>query len=118
MAGQRRLNHDRRGFTIAQLANHNHVGVLTQGAPQRFAKGVAVLSNLSLRDVPPAGVAAASGGNHGAAVADAAARRGLPATIFVPTDMINRSPTIETSPCPPGHTTELTRDGIPSCCSR
>jgi threonine dehydratase len=46
------------------------------------ARGAA--ANLSLRDVPPAGVAAASGGNHGAAVADAAARRGLPATIFVP----------------------------------
>lgn len=46
------------------------------------ARGAA--ANLSLRDVPPAGVAAASGGNHGAGVADAAARRGLPATIFVP----------------------------------
>ena len=46
------------------------------------ARGAA--ANLSLRDVPPAGVAAASGGNHGAAVADAAAQRGLPATIFVP----------------------------------
>jgi threonine dehydratase len=35
--------------------------------------------------VPPAGVVAASGGNHGVAVAYAAHRRGVPATIFVPT---------------------------------
>ncbi|MEO1191339.1 MAG: serine/threonine dehydratase [Pseudomonadota bacterium] len=34
--------------------------------------------------VPPAGVAAASGGNHGAAVAHAAQTLGLPARIFVP----------------------------------
>jgi threonine dehydratase len=41
-------------------------------------------ANLLTRDVPPAGVVAASGGNHGAAVAYAAMRLGLPATIFVP----------------------------------
>jgi len=41
-------------------------------------------ANLLLRDVPPGGVAAASGGNHGAAVAFAAHRLGIPATIFVP----------------------------------
>ena len=35
-------------------------------------------------DVPKAGVAAASGGNHGLAVALAAKLRGVPATIFVP----------------------------------
>lgn len=40
-------------------------------------------SLLSL-DVPKAGVVAASGGNHGAAVAFAAARLGVPARIFVP----------------------------------
>src|SRR5215831_7355758 len=40
--------------------------------------------NLLTRPVPPAGVVAASGGNHGAAVAYAAMRRGVPATIFVP----------------------------------
>jgi threonine dehydratase len=34
--------------------------------------------------VPQAGVVAASGGNHGAAVAYAAQRLGIPATIFVP----------------------------------
>jgi threonine dehydratase len=38
-----------------------------------------------LREVPAAGVVAASGGNHGAAVAYAAMRRGVPAKIFVPT---------------------------------
>jgi threonine dehydratase len=42
-------------------------------------------TNLLLRDVPPAGVVAASGGNHGVAVAYAAHRLGVPAKIFVPT---------------------------------
>ena len=42
-------------------------------------------ANLMLRDVPAAGVVAASGGNHGAAVAWAARQHGVPATIFVPT---------------------------------
>ncbi len=41
-------------------------------------------SNLLSRLVPPAGVVAASGGNHGAAVAYAAQKLGVPATIFVP----------------------------------
>jgi threonine dehydratase len=41
-------------------------------------------ANLLLRDVPAAGVAAASGGNHGAAVAYAASVLGIPARIFVP----------------------------------
>jgi len=42
-------------------------------------------NNLLTRPIPPAGVVAASGGNHGAAVAYAAMRRGVKATIFVPT---------------------------------
>src|SRR3982751_932032 len=42
-------------------------------------------THLLLREVPAAGVVAASGGNHGAAVAYAAMRRGVPARIFVPT---------------------------------
>jgi threonine dehydratase len=42
-------------------------------------------TNLLLREVPAAGVAAASGGNHGVAVAYAAHRLGIPARIFVPT---------------------------------
>jgi threonine dehydratase len=41
-------------------------------------------NNLLTRDPPAAGVVAASGGNHGAAVAYAAMKRGVPATIFVP----------------------------------
>jgi threonine dehydratase len=40
--------------------------------------------NLLTRQVPQAGVAAASGGNHGAAVAYAAMKLGVPAKIFVP----------------------------------
>src|SRR5262245_13370648 len=41
-------------------------------------------THLLTRDVTTAGVAAASGGNHGAAVAYAAKRLGLPAQIYVP----------------------------------
>jgi threonine dehydratase len=48
-------------------------------------KARGAFANLVLRKVPAAGVAAASGGNHGAAVAYAARRLGVPATIFVPT---------------------------------
>ena len=42
-------------------------------------------ANLLTRDPPKSGVVAASGGNHGAAVAYAAMTLGLPARIFVPT---------------------------------
>ena len=41
-------------------------------------------ANLALRQVPTAGVVAASGGNHGVAVAFAARHHGVPAKIFVP----------------------------------
>src|ERR1051325_11876922 len=41
--------------------------------------------NLLTRQVPAAGVVAASGGNHGAAVAYAARELGVPARIYVPT---------------------------------
>lgn len=41
-------------------------------------------ANLLLRPVPAAGVVAASGGNHGAAVAYAARQRGVRATVFAP----------------------------------
>jgi threonine dehydratase len=47
-------------------------------------KARGAFANLLLREIPPAGVAAASGGNHGVAVAYAAHRLGIPATIFVP----------------------------------
>ncbi len=42
-------------------------------------------ANLLTREVPGAGVVAASGGNHGVAVAYAAGKLGIPAKIFVPT---------------------------------
>ena len=41
-------------------------------------------ANLLLRDMPKAGVVAASGGNHGAAVAFAAHALGIPARVYVP----------------------------------
>jgi threonine dehydratase len=47
-------------------------------------KARGAFANLLLRKAPAAGVVAASGGNHGAAVAFAAHRLGVPATIFVP----------------------------------
>ncbi|OHV83803.1 threonine/serine dehydratase [Rhizobium sp. LCM 4573] len=47
-------------------------------------KARGAFTNLLTREVPKAGVVAASGGNHGAAVAYAAMRLGVPAKIFVP----------------------------------
>ena len=47
-------------------------------------KARGAFANLLLRHVPQAGVVAASGGNHGAAVAYAAQKLGVSATIFVP----------------------------------
>ena len=48
-------------------------------------KARGAFTNLLMRDVPEAGVVAASGGNHGAAVAYAAQSLDVPAKIFVPT---------------------------------
>jgi threonine dehydratase len=48
-------------------------------------KARGAFANLLLRKIPKAGVVAASGGNHGAAVAFAASKLGVPARIFVPT---------------------------------
>jgi threonine dehydratase len=48
-------------------------------------KARGAFANLLLRTVPAAGVVAASGGNHGAAVAYAAMKLGVQAKIFVPT---------------------------------
>jgi threonine dehydratase len=56
---------------------------LQQHAGSFKARGA--FANLLSRKVPTAGVVAASGGNHGAAVAYAARTLGVPATIFVPT---------------------------------
>jgi threonine dehydratase len=47
-------------------------------------KARGAFANLLTREVPKAGVVAASGGNHGAAVAYAAMKLGKPAKIFVP----------------------------------
>ena len=47
-------------------------------------KARGAFTNLLMRAVPAAGVVAASGGNHGAAVAFAAMKLGIPARIFVP----------------------------------
>src|SRR5215470_1924639 len=47
-------------------------------------KARGAFANLLLRKVPAAGVVAASGGNHGAAVAHAARELKLPARIYVP----------------------------------
>src|SRR3954466_7962724 len=48
-------------------------------------KARGAFANLLTREVPPAGVVGASGGNHGAAVAYAAQKLGKPARIYVPT---------------------------------
>jgi threonine dehydratase len=55
---------------------------LLQHAGSFKARGA--FTNMLTRAVPPAGVVAASGGNHGAAVAFAAMKLRKPATIFVP----------------------------------
>jgi len=55
---------------------------LLQHAGSFKARGA--LTNLLTRDVPRAGVVAASGGNHGVAIAYAAMKLRKPATIFVP----------------------------------
>jgi threonine dehydratase len=62
------------GRMTLKLELHQHAG-----------KARGAFAHLLTRDIPAAGVVAASGGNHGAAVAYAAQKRGVPATIFVPT---------------------------------
>jgi threonine dehydratase len=47
-------------------------------------KARGAFANLLMRDIPGTGVVAASGGNHGVAVAFAARKLGIPAKIFVP----------------------------------
>jgi len=51
--------------------------------PSGSYKARGAFSNLLLREVPSAGVTAASGGNHGAAVAYAAKTLGVPCAIYV-----------------------------------
>ena len=73
------------GFTLGiKLELLQHAGSFkTRGA----------FANLLSREVPGAGVVAASGGNHGAAVAYAAMRLRTPARIYVPT--VSSAPKIE-----------------------
>src|SRR5690242_3446886 len=65
------------GLTLAfKLEYLQHAGSFkTRGA----------FNQLLTRQIGPAGVVAASGGNHGVAVSFAAMKLGVPATIFVPT---------------------------------
>lgn len=63
------------GRVVLKLELLQHVGVF---------KARGALNTLLSADVPSDGVVAASGGNHGAAVAWAAARVRVPATIFIP----------------------------------
>lgn len=65
----------RPGPLVLKLEHLQHAGSF---------KARGAFANLLLRSVPPAGVVAASGGNHGAAVAYAASRLDVAATIFVP----------------------------------
>lgn len=72
---------DRSDFGLASGPLHVKMEFL-QHAGSFKTRGA--FANLLLRDVPPAGVVAASGGNHGSAVAYAARRLGTRAKIFVP----------------------------------
>lgn len=64
------------GFNVAlKLELHQHAGSF---------KPRGAFNRLLSAEIPPAGVIAASGGNHGAAVAYAARQLGLRAEIFVP----------------------------------
>lgn len=63
------------GRVLLKLELLQHTGVF---------KARGALNTLRAVDVPRDGVVAASGGNHGAALAWAAGRAGVPATIFVP----------------------------------
>jgi threonine dehydratase len=47
-------------------------------------KARGAFTNLLTRKIPPAGIVAASGGNHGVAIAYAAMKLGVPARIFIP----------------------------------
>ncbi len=63
------------GGLVLKLESLQHAGSF---------KARGAFNHLLTRVVPPAGVAAASGGNHGCAVAFAAMKRRVPARIFVP----------------------------------
>ena len=73
---------ERRDFGLAGGTLHFKLELLQRSGSFK-ARGA--FANLLTRSVPPAGVIAASGGNHGAAVAYAAKTLGIAAQIFVPT---------------------------------
>ncbi|MEM7490472.1 MAG: threonine/serine dehydratase [Pseudomonadota bacterium] len=70
--------------TRLTLAGHGVDVKLEQMQHTGSFKARGAFNTLLSTDVPPAGIVAASGGNHGAAVAFAAHRLGHPAHIFVP----------------------------------
>src|SRR5262245_5339131 len=70
-----------RDFGLGDIALVFKLELLQQSGSFK-ARGA--FANLLLRRVPPAGVVAASGGNHGAAVAHAARELRIPARIYVP----------------------------------
>jgi threonine dehydratase len=81
---------------VLEVAPGDLLGTKATAAPERLTlkleqlqcggsfKARGAFTNLLRREVPAAGVVAASGGNHGVAVAYAAHRLGVPARIFVP----------------------------------
>ncbi len=69
-------------FNLAGFSLHFKLELLQHSGSFK-ARGA--FTNLLTREVPPVGVVAASGGNHGAAVSYAAMKLGKPAKIFVPT---------------------------------
>ena len=72
------------GNEFGLSANRIHLKLeLMQHSGSFKARGA--FANLLTREVPEGGVVAASGGNHGAAVAYAAMKLGISAKIFVPT---------------------------------
>jgi threonine dehydratase len=73
---------------LGDLTSGGHAGLVLKLEQLQCAgsfKARGAFANLLLRDPPAAGVVAASGGNHGVAVAYAARRLGIPAKIYVPT---------------------------------
>jgi threonine dehydratase len=71
-----------RDFGLGDVTLLFKLELLQQGGSFK-ARGA--FANLLLRPVPPAGVVAASGGNHGVAVAHVARDLGIKARIYVPT---------------------------------
>jgi threonine dehydratase len=76
------LEVDPADFGLSGIARLSFKLECLQHAGSFKARGA--FTNLLTREIPEAGVVAASGGNHGAAVAYAAQRLGVPARIYVP----------------------------------